>query len=68
MKWKDATKELPRKRIEVLGALRGCRSGKYVMRPVEYVGADDHDWESEGFEIANCWDLTHWQPMPEAPQ
>lgn len=67
MQWINIKDKLPKKNVEVLGALKGCDSGKYVLRPVEYVHADDHEWESEGFEIANCWDVTHWMPMPEPP-
>lgn len=68
MEWISVDKELPEKRKEVIGALKGCNSGKYIIRPIERVDADDHDWESEGFEIANCWDITHWQPQLEPPQ
>ncbi|MCG8553592.1 MAG: DUF551 domain-containing protein [Desulfobacterales bacterium] len=65
MRWLDIKEKLPQKRIEVLGALKGRDSGKYVFKPVEDVDSDDHEWESEGFKIANCWDVTHWMPMPD---
>jgi len=67
MEWIDVRDELPKRGREVLISLRGCDSGRQIVRTAEMVCEDDHDWESDGFEIANCWDLTHWMPLPPPP-
>lgn len=57
----------PRRNKEVLGALKGCDSGKIIYRPIEYVNKDDHEWESEGCEVANCWDVIGWLDYSALP-
>lgn len=54
------------KGVEAIGAFRSCSTKKYKYRPVTRVNATDHDFESEGFEIANCWDVTHYM-LPKHP-
>jgi len=66
--WVSVKERLPEKNIEVLVILKGCSTGKIIQRTANTVNADDHDWESDGYEIANCWDLTHWMPLPEPPE
>ena len=66
--WVSVRERLPERDIEVLVALKGCMTGKRIQRTANIVKADDHNWESDGFEIANCWDITHWMPLPNPPE
>lgn len=66
--WISVDTDLPELNTEVLISLRGCDSGKMIVRTGEHVNEPDHDWESDGYEIANCWDLTHWKPLPSPPE
>lgn len=68
MEWISIKDEMPPKNQEVWGVLRGCVSGKQVQRTITYVNECDHVFESDGFEIANCWDVTHWMPQPPMPE
>jgi len=68
MKWISVKEEMPQQGNEVLIVLKGFRSGKMVVRTGEVVNADDHTWESDGFEIANCWNITHWAKLPDLPE
>jgi len=65
--WVSVEERLPERDIEVLVILKGCSTGKIIQRTANIVNADDHNWESDGYEIANCWDVTHWQPLPNPP-
>jgi len=67
--WISVDDGLPEKFTEVSIVLLGS-SGKQIQRTGEIVKATDHDWESDGHEIANCWNVTHWKyqdPLPKPP-
>jgi hypothetical protein len=49
---------------EVLILLKSTSSDRKIVRTGARVQAEDHDWESDGFEIANCWDIIGWMPLP----
>lgn len=67
-RWIPVGERLPEHGVQVLGALRGCGSGRYNISRINYnKHAEDYDWEADGFEIGYCWDVTHWMPLPEPP-
>ena len=66
-RWIPVSERLPEKSQQVLGALKSS-TGNYNLSRINRVTACDHDWEADGFEISNCWTVTHWMPLPEPPQ
>ena len=66
-RWIPVSERLPEKSQQVLGALKSS-TGNYNLSRINRVMACDHDWEADGFEISNCWTVTHWMPLPEPPQ
>lgn len=66
-RWISVEDRLPGSEVQVLGALRG-ESGKYNISRINYTSAaTDHDWEADGWELGNCWTVTHWMPLPAPP-
>ena len=67
-RWRRVEDGLPKSGVQVLGALRG-ESGRYSISRINYTNsATDHDWEADGWEIGNCWTVTHWMPLPAPPE
>ena len=67
MEWVSVKERLPEVGTEVLGASKGAASGSYRLNVLIHVDENDHDWQFDGCEIANCWTVTHWMFLPEPP-
>jgi len=65
--WISVNGRMPEPGKEVLGALISS-TGRCIIRTVEHVKSEDHDWESDGFEVAYIWTVTHWMPLPPPPE
>ena len=66
-RWIPVSERLPDNGVNVLGALKSS-TDKYTMCRIEYSDKHtDHDWSADGFEVSNCWTVTHWMPLPEPP-
>lgn len=48
-------------------ALKGCSSGRIIIRTGHCRKRDDSLWWSDCFEVSNAWDVIAWQPLPALP-
>lgn len=66
--WISVKDGLPDFDLDVLGSLLSCQTSKRSAHVITRVDASDHDWEIDGYEISNAWDITHWMPLPKPPE